>query len=220
MNESNSKGIFGRAVLLVAGTCIIAMGIATFAKASIGMSPLSCCPYVLSNLITQVSLGKWVLLWNAIFALLQIPVLGKKYKLYLLLQIPLAVVLGTATDVVNMFLSGISADTYFMQISFAVTATVVTAIGVYMTVQANLIMNGPEAFLNSVSERFNWKFGTLRVIFDISNVVLGAVIGFTCLHHIIGIREGTILSAVFTGIMINIIARIHKGIISRHGHEE
>lgn len=211
MNNNKKKGMFGRAVLLVAGTCIIATGIAIFAKASIGMSPLSSFPFVLSNL-GDITLGTWVLIWNAVFAILQIPVLGRNYKPYLLLQIPLAFVLGSATDAVSYLISGINANTYFMQIMFAVVATIVTAIGVYMTVQANIIMNGPEAFLNSVSEKFNWKFGTLRVIFDISNVVLAAVVGFACLHQIIGIREGTIMSAVFTGIIINIIAKIHNGI--------
>jgi uncharacterized membrane protein YczE len=100
-----------RIIKLLIGTCFISFGIAIMSKASIGMSPISCFPYVMSLVYTKLTLGEWVLIWNALFALLQIPVMGKQYKLYLLTQIPLAFLLGYCTDFAKFLI-----ETFLFQI--------------------------------------------------------------------------------------------------------
>lgn len=178
------------------------------AKADVGMSPISSCPYVLSLVIPQLSLGTFVLLWNMLFAILQIPVEGKNYKLYLLTQIPLAFLLGGFTDLVKWLLNPINFDGYWFKAVCVVVGTAITALGVYMTVKADLIMNGPEAFLHSLSNRTGVKFGSLKTGFDLSNLVLAIILSLVLLGRVAGIREGTIFAAIFTGIFVNMYSKI------------
>jgi uncharacterized membrane protein YczE len=197
-----------RITALLVGTCFISFGIALMSKAAIGMSPISCFPYVMSLIFPQFTLGEWVLIWNALFAVLQIPVMGKNYKLYLLTQIPLAFLLGYFTDFAKYLIRNIPVPNYMVSVLFVVLGTLFTALGVYLTVNAKLIMNGPEAFVRAVSDRANIKFGTVKTIFDISNMLLAVIASALIFHKICGIREGTVFSAIFTGVFVNIYTRI------------
>jgi hypothetical protein len=201
-----------RVFSLLIGTCFISLGIAVMSKASIGMSPISCFPYVMSLIYSKLTLGEWVLAWNALFAILQIPIMGKEYKLYLLTQIPLAFLLGYCTDFAKFLIQGIPVNSYFISALFVVLGTMFTALGVYLTVNAKLIMNGPEAFVRAVSDKTHIKFGTLKSIFDISNMLLAIIVSAVIFHKLYGVREGTVFAAVFTGIFVNIYTRIIDGI--------
>jgi uncharacterized membrane protein YczE len=197
-----------RIAALLIGTCFISFGIAFMSKADIGMSPLSCFPYVMSLVFSKLTLGNWVLIWNALFAILQIPVEGKNYKLYMLTQIPLAFLLGYCTDFVKYLIDGLSASSYIIKILLVFVGTLFTAFGVYLTINAKLVMNGPEAFLKSISDKSGIKFGTLRSCFDISNVLLAAITSLIIYHAIYGIREGTVFAAIFTGVFVNIYTKL------------
>jgi uncharacterized membrane protein YczE len=197
-----------RIAALLVGTCFISFGIALMSKAAIGMSPISCFPYVMSLVYPKFTLGEWVLIWNALFAILQIPVMGKNYKLYLLTQIPLAFLLGYCTDFAKYIIKGIPVPNYMISVLFVVLGTMFTALGVYLTVNAKLIMNGPEAFIRAVSDRTHIKFGTLKSIFDISNMLLAAISSAVIFHKLYGVREGTVFAAIFTGVFVNIYTKI------------
>jgi uncharacterized membrane protein YczE len=197
-----------RVASLLIGTIFISFGIAFLSKAAIGMSAISCFPYVMSLVFPRFTLGEWVLIWNALFAVLQIPVMGRNYKPYLLTQIPLAFLLGYCTDFAKYLISNIPVSHYLVSVLFVFLGTLFTALGVYLTVNARLIMNGPEAFVRSVADRTKIKFGTVKSIFDLSNLLLAVVSSALIFHHLYGVREGTVFSAVFTGVFVNIITRI------------
>ncbi len=174
------------------------------------MSPISSCPFVLYKFIPKISLGTWVLLWNVLFAILEIPVAGKNYKLYKLTQIPLAFLLGAFTDFVKYLLNPIEANQYPFRLICVFVGIAFTALGVYLSVKAKLIMNGPEAFLHSLSERAGVAFGNLKMAFDISNVVLAGVLSLILFKKLVGMREGTILAAVLTGVLVNLYAKLFE----------
>jgi len=199
---------FTRVLMLILGTCCISFGIAVMSKADIGMSPISSFPFVLSKALPTLTLGNYVLLWNMLFALLQIPVLGKNYKLYYLLQIPLAFLLGYVTDLAKWIISPMELSVYPLKLLGVFIGILFTALGVYLTVRADLIMNGPEAFLHSLSSRMGKEFGTLKMTFDICNVLAAVTAGLLIFHKLVGIREGTILSAILTGVFVNLISKI------------
>jgi hypothetical protein len=126
----------------------------------------------------------------------------------LLTQIPLAFLLGNFTDFAKYIIKGIPVPNYMISVLFVVLGTMFTALGVYLTVNAKLIMNGPEAFIRAVSDRTHMKFGTLKSIFDICNMLLAAISSAVIFHKLYGVREGTVFAAIFTGVFVNIYTRI------------
>ena len=85
---------------------------------------------------------------------------------------------------------------------------VILGFGISLSVIANVIMNSGEAFVKAVSDTTNKEFGDVKIFFDILCVVVALILspiffGFT----IVGTREGTIISALFTGIIVKFFCR-------------
>lgn len=78
-----------RYLLLCAGLAVMAFGVAFSIKASLGTSPISSFPYVVS-VITPLTVGNATILMHCFFILLQIAILRKEYQLIQLLQLPVA----------------------------------------------------------------------------------------------------------------------------------
>lgn len=51
----------------------------------------------------------------------------------------------------------------------------------------------------AVSETTSIKFGTMKVIFDISLVCIATALSFMFIGSLSGVREGTVAAAIFVG---------------------
>ncbi len=68
---------------------------------------------------------------------------------------------------------------------------------------ANVVMNSGEAFVKSVSDTVHKEFGSVKVVFDISCVIVAVVLSLIFFDfHVMGAREGTIIAAVLTGFVV------------------
>ncbi|ARU47740.1 hypothetical protein [Sulfurospirillum diekertiae] len=68
-----------RIVVFILGQFIMALGVSLSVKANLGVSPISCVPYVYS-LTLPLSLGELTILLNLIFIAMQMAVLRKNYQ--------------------------------------------------------------------------------------------------------------------------------------------
>lgn len=77
------------------------------------------------------------------------------------------------------------------------------AFGIALSVIANVIMNSGEAIVKAIADKTGFEFGNVKVAFDISCVTLTLVLSLLFFDfQIVGIREGTILSALCTGFVV------------------
>ena len=68
---------------------------------------------------------------------------------------------------------------------------------------ANVVMNSGEAFVKAVSDAVHKEFGSVKVVFDISCVIVAAVLSLIFFDfRVMGAREGTIIAAVLTGFVV------------------
>lgn len=68
---------------------------------------------------------------------------------------------------------------------------------------ADVVMNSGEAFVKSVSDTVHKEFGSVKVVFDISCVIVAVVLLLIFFDfHVMGAREGTIIAAVLTGFVV------------------
>ena len=68
---------------------------------------------------------------------------------------------------------------------------------------ADVVMNSGEAFVKSVSDTVHKEFGSLKVLFDLSCVIVAVVLSLIFFDfHVMGTREGTIIAAVLTGFVV------------------
>lgn len=89
--------VLRRYLLLCAGLAIMTFGVAFSIKASLGTSPISSVPYVVS-LFAPLTVGTATIVMHCVFILLQILILRRQYHPIQLMQLPVAVLFGYLTD--------------------------------------------------------------------------------------------------------------------------
>lgn len=68
---------------------------------------------------------------------------------------------------------------------------------------ANVVMNSGEAFVKAVFDTVHKEFGSVKIVFDISCVIVAVVLSLIFFDfHVMGTREGTIIAAVLTGFVV------------------
>lgn len=198
-------------ILFLFGLFISGVGVAITKKGELGVSPVSSVANIMNLYIPKLSLGNWLIIWNCILILGQILILGKRFQLFQLLQIPLSFLFGYFTDFGTYLMSFFDYDFYLFRIGCVIIGTIVLALGITITVSVNVIMNSGEAFVKAVSDRFSKEFGTVKIIFDVSCVTLSIILSVIFFEGgIKGTREGTIIAAIFTGICVKIFMKLKK----------
>ena len=133
----------------------------------------------------------------------QIVLLRRKFELIQLLQVPLSVLFGGFTDVGMKIVEGIPVDNCFSMLVMVFAGIIILAFGISLAVSANVIMNSGEAFVKAVADTIHKDFGSVKIAFDISCVINAVVLSLLFFDFtVVGVREGTMLSAVLTGAFV------------------
>ena len=197
------KELFKRYILLVLGLFLSALGVAFTKHGELGVSPISSVANVLSCKFTFFTLGTWLIVWNCVLIVGQILILRKKFQPVQLLQIPLSFLFGYFTDLGLWCVSPIPADSYPARLLMIGVGTVILGLGISLAVIANVIMNSGEAFVKAVSDSTHREFGNVKILFDLCCVTTAVLLSLLFFNGaIVGTREGTLISALLTGLVV------------------
>lgn len=181
------------------GLTIMAFGIAMSIKAGLGTSPVSSMPYVVSE-FTPLTVGNITIIMHILFILLQIIILRKRYKKVQLLQLPVAIAFGYITDFAVFVLRNVYCYSYAQQWFLCVFGILLVGIGVSFEVNAGVVTLAGEGLILAICQVLPIKFSDLKVVFDVTLVVLSCVVSLCFIGKVVGVREGTVAAAVFVGI--------------------
>ena len=197
------KELAKRYILAIISLFFSALGVAFTKHGELGVSPISSVANVVSIKYTALTLGNWLIVWNCILILGQIIILRKKFQPIQLLQIPLSFLFGFFTDLCMKIVAPIPVDAYPVRLLMIIIGVVILAFGIALSVIANVIMNSGEAFVKAIADTTGKTFGNLKVGFDVSCVVIAVLLSLLFFDFkIVGTREGTIISALLTGVVV------------------
>lgn len=205
----SKKEVLKRYFIFLIGIYINSFGISFITKAALGTSPISSVPYVLS-LGFWPTMGEFTIALSLLLILLQIALLGKKFKKASLLQIPVSIVFGYFIDWSMLLLEWVNPQEYLMKILFLLIGCVILGFGVFLEVAADVVMLPGEAFVQAVTIRFRTDFGITKVCFDASMAGSAMVISLILFHGVIGVREGTIVAALTVGLIAKLFGKALK----------
>ncbi len=192
-----------RYLLLIIGVFFIALGIATAKHSNLGISPISSIANVMSIKFPSLTVGTWLMFSNCIMIIIQIIILKKGFKPIQFLQFPISLVLGVFTDLCVKLVAFIPADVYIIRLLLVFTSVFILALGITLTLISDTVMNVGEAFVDVISKCLHKNFGSVKVAVDISFVAISIILSLLFFDfRIIGTREGTIITATFTGFVI------------------
>ena len=204
-----TKEIIKRYALFVVSLFFSAMGVAVTKHGELGVSPISSVANVVSSKYDAVSLGVCLIIWNCLLVLGQIVILRKEFKPIQLLQIPLSFLFGYFTDFGMWCVSHIPVNSYGIRITLVICGIIILAFGVALSVIANVIMNSGEAFVKAIADKTGGNFGNIKIGFDVGCVVVSLVLSLIFFRgKIVGTREGTIITALLTGLIVKFFVKI------------
>lgn len=200
-----------RYLLLLAGLSIMAFGVAFSIKASLGTSPISSVPYVVS-LFAPLTVGTATIVMHCVFILLQILILRRNYHPIQLMQLPVAVFFGYLTDFGVWAVRGIHCSTYWQQWIVCLIGILLVAAGVSLEVKAGVVVLAAHPQVLAICKVLpKIKFGYMKVGFDVTLVVIACILSFTFTGHLQGVREGTVAAALLVGLIAKQIGKLLMG---------
>ncbi|HJK15843.1 MAG TPA: DUF6198 family protein [Methanocorpusculum sp.] len=199
--------ILKRTLLLCIALGVMAVGVALSIKADLGTSPISSVPYVVS-LMSEMSVGTATILINAILLVGEILIMRRQFQPIQLLQLAVVTLFGCLIDLCLWGLDGLTYADYGQQWMICIAGIIILGIGVSLEVTANLIPLPGEGLILSICTVLPIKFGNMKVITDVSLVLVAVLLSFAFLSGLYGVREGTIAAAVCVGLVSKMVIRL------------
>ncbi len=195
-----------RYLLFLVGLFINALGVSLVTKASLGTSPISSIPYVLS-LKFPLTLGNFTIIFSILLILLQILILRKNFKMENILQIPVSIAFGYFIDLTMYMFFWVNPQNYAIKLIALLAGCIVLGFGVYMEVLADVVMLPGESFVRAIVQTWNTNFGTTKILFDSSMTIIAGVLSVIFFGKLNGVREGTIIAALLVGFIARLFGK-------------
>ena len=195
-----------RYLVFLVGLFISSLGVSLITKASLGTSPISAIPYVLS-LHFPLTLGGFTIAFSLFLVLLQLILLRRRFRAEDLLQIPISVAFGVFIDLTMELPWFVAPQHYAARAVFLLLGCGVLALGVWLEVLANVAMLPGESFVRAVVTVWNTDFGATKVCFDVAMTLGAAALSILLSGQLHGVREGTLASALLVGFLARLIGR-------------
>ena len=195
-----------RYVIFLIGLFVNSLGVSLITKASLGTSPISSIPYVLS-LSFPFTLGNFTIFFSIFLILLQLLILRKNFKLEHVLQIPVSIIFGYFIDLTMLLFAWVNPQVYIMKIIYLLIGCLILGFGVYMEVLADVVMLPGESFVRAIVLTWKTNFGTTKICFDVSMAVIAAILSFIFTGKLNGVREGTIIAALLVGFIARVAGK-------------
>lgn len=186
---------------------LISLGVSATVCSQLGTSPISSGPYVFS-VNTPLSIGTYLFILNIILIVVQMALLGRKEiinnKFTILMQIPISILFGVFTDFAMWLLSDLLPTMYLTKVATLIMGCVILALGIGLEVLAGVAMMSGEYTVQIISKRFKFEFGSVKMAFDTTLVCVAVVSSLLFTATVVGIREGTIITALITGPLVKL----------------
>ena len=217
--DKNTVLLWGKRLLIyVCGLFCIATGIAFSAKSGLGVSPVGSPANVLYQIgldrglpESLFNLGNWTIAVYCVYILMQIVMLGRKFKPVQFLQLLISFLFGYMVNLTTAMVSGLPAPTnYGMQLLYLLVNIPLVALGVMLYLSPNLLPTPGEGVALAISEKFDVSVATGKTVFDCSMVVISAILSLVYFHGLVGVREGTVLCALLTGFVMRQLQKLFQ----------
>lgn len=209
-NEGKLIPVMGpvqRWLTFLTGVFVMSVGIALSVHGQLGTAPISTFPAVI-NAATSWSVGSVTVLMNMVFVLVQILILRRRFQLFQLVQLPIAMVFGAVIDLSLFLTSWTQTNNYLLQWVVTICGALILGVGVYIQIQPKLLYLPGEGLVMALTQVTGVRFGTMKQLVDWSLVIISAIVSLILMHRLEGVREGTVFAAFAVGGVVKFIGSL------------
>lgn len=199
MTQSAPKHWIARFITYVLGLFLLAMGVALSINSDLGVSPVNSIPYVLSR-ITEQEIGLCVTGVFFLYILAQVAILRREFHLVQLFQIAFSALFGYFTNFTKALLGDFALPGYPGRLLMLAASILFIAVGVLLYVEADLVPLPTEGLCLACAKKSGKiPFHNMKILLDCAMVATAAGLSLLFFHTLVGVREGTVLTALVVG---------------------
>lgn len=209
------KIILLRYFYFILGIIINSFGIAFITKSDLGTSQISSVPYVLSLEFSDYTFGMTTFIFNILFIIIQVIILRRDFHPIQILQVFANILFSFFIDVSMNWLSFFQPESFIIKLISLFIGCMILALGICIEVAPNVIVVPGEGVVRALAlaiaiKKPKVKFGTIKIYFDITLIILACILSFIFFGELNGVGIGTIISALVVGKFINFINQHFK----------
>lgn len=196
-----------RMPVYILGLFIMTLGIGISVKSDMGVSPVSSIPYTMTC-VWGIEMGRATILFHAGLVIIQIILLRRRFRIKNLLQVPVGIMFGYFTTFSNYLMSFLpDPHNIAIQLGMILISTLLVAVGLFFYVPADIIPLAGEGVMLAVADVTKKQFSTIKLLFDISMVVISLATCLLLIHSLGSVGIGTVIAAVLVGVELKFITR-------------
>ena len=197
-----------RVSVFLCSILMTAFGIDLITVASLGTSPISSVPLVVS-LYTPWTFGQLTFVLNMAFIVLQIALLRRQFRPVELLQIAINFVFSAAIDFFMHAMTGLQGLSWPFAAALLVAGCATLAFGICIEVASQVLMVPGDGAVKAIAQTGKWRMGSTKVAFDSTMVTIAVILStlYGGLGTLTGLGVGTLVSAMLVGRFVNFFNR-------------
>lgn len=194
---SKEKMLFRGEAALPVALVIDSFGVVLMLYSTAGISAISSVPYAFSEVFPALSLGTWTYIFQGLLVL-SLMIMRKKFVPSYLFSFVVGFVFGELLDLHELWIN-ILPDGLAWRIAWFVISYVLLSIGIAISNRCGLPIVPTDLFPRELSDITKVGYPKIKIIFDVSCLVVTAALTFFGLGHIEGLGIGTVLAAFTMG---------------------
>lgn len=194
---SKEKMLFRGETALPVALVINSFGVILMLYSAAGISAISSVPYAFSEVFPALSLGTWTYIFQGLLVL-SLMIMRKKFVPSYLFSFVVGFVFGELLDLHELWIN-ILPDGLAWRIAWFVISYVLLSIGIAISNRCGLPIVPTDLFPRELSDITKVGYPKIKIIFDVSCLVVTAALTFFGLGHIEGLGIGTVLAAFTMG---------------------
>ena len=218
---------FKRLLIYFLGLFVMAIGVVFSVKSALGVSPVTCLANVtyqifgVSRGVAALSLGVCTTLTYCIYILAEVLILRRDFKPAMLLQIVASTIFGFMVNLASAVFQFLPApESYPMRMLFLICSIPLVAFGVMLYLAPNILPTPGEGLSLAVSKKIGKPVATCKIIVDCCLVLTSAAVSIGYFHGLVGVREGTVISALLVGFVMKRMMRVCNPFLLRFVQRE
>lgn len=207
---SEKKAIIRGEAALPFAVMINSFGVVLMLYSAAGISAISSVPYAFSEVFPILSLGTWTYIFQGLLVL-SLMIMRRKFVPSYLFSFVVGFVFGELLDLHELWIN-ILPDSLPWRIVWFVLSYVILSVGIALSNRCGLPIVPTDLFPRELADITKVGYPKIKIGFDVSCLIVTAVLTFFGLGHIEGLGIGTILAAFTMGKAVGICGDI----IDRH----
>ncbi len=206
-----------------AGQLLVAFGVAFAIKGDLGISPVSSPSYAIFNTLQHngilgISYGTCVTAVYLLYIVVQVLILRRQFKIINLFQILVSTVFGWFVDFTTAVVGPAFEMAYPLRLLLLAVSIVLIAVGLSFYLGAKILPMPSEGMGLAIAQKLKkYPYHRIKVVLDCIFVASAIAITFFGIGRVMGVREGTVLTAVLAGPVMGLLKPLLQPLIQRFG---